>query len=84
MAGEDSGSGAKDADYDLGRGGGGGDRGMMKVIEVVERVVMVRVSGAGSGSAHHCDGVGGSREGARNDRASGGSSGDAENEQRWQ
>lgn len=54
------------------------------MIEVVERVVMVRVSGAGSGSAYHCGGVGGSSEGARSDRAGGGGSGDAENEQRWQ
>ena len=58
--------------------------GTMKVTEVVERAVMVRIGGAGSGSAYNCGGVGGRGEGDRCDRADAGSSGDGENEQRCQ
>lgn len=58
--------------------------GMMKVIEVAEVVVMVRISGDGSCRAYNCGGVHGSGEGDRSDGAGGGGSGDGENEQRLQ
>ena len=58
--------------------------GTVKVTEAVERVVMVRIGGAGSGSAYSCGGVGGRGKGDQSDRANGGSSGDGENEQRCQ